>query len=118
MHAYPRWKFWLILGVLLVSIMGSMPNVVTPPTWWPASLSKAMNLGLDLKGGVHLVLDVDVNKAVQHTVEEDVDTARQALRGAHILYRSLETKGTSLDIIIKDPGKATAFWRRPFPTTR
>jgi preprotein translocase subunit SecD len=108
MHAYPRWKLWLILGVLVVSIMGSLPNVVTPPTWWPASFAKRMNLGLDLKGGVHLVLDVDVDKAVEHAVEEDVDTARQTLRGEHILYSSLDAKGTNLDVSIKNQDESAA----------
>jgi preprotein translocase subunit SecD len=108
MHAYPRWKLWLILAVLVVAIMGSLPNIVTPPKWWPAGLSKPMNLGLDLKGGVHLVLDVDVEKAVEHTVEEDIDTARQTLRGEHILYSSLDAKGMNLDVAIKNPDESAA----------
>ena len=108
MHAYPRWKLWLILAVLIVSAMGSLPNIATPPSWWPSGLSKPMNLGLDLKGGVHLVLDVDVNKAVERSVEEDVDTARQALRGERIRYNMLESKGTSLSIGIKDAGQSAA----------
>jgi len=106
MHAYPRWKLWLILAVLVISAMGSLPNITTPPSWWPAGLSKSLNLGLDLKGGVHLVLDVDVDKAVERSVEEDVDSARQALRGDKIRYSSLEAKGLSLNIHIKDASKS------------
>jgi len=106
MHAYPRWKLWLILAVLIVSTMGSLPNLTSPPSWWPAGLSKSLNLGLDLKGGVHLVLDVDVDKAVERSVEEDVDSARQALRGGKIRYNSLEAKGTTLNIRIKDAAES------------
>jgi len=101
MHAYPRWKLWLILAILIISAMGSLPNITTPPSWWPAGLGKPMNLGLDLKGGVHLVLDVNVEKAVERSVESDVDTARQALRGERIRYRSLEAKGRILSVNIK-----------------
>jgi len=108
MHAYPRWKLWLILAVLVISAMGSLPNIATPPSWWPSGLSKPLNLGLDLKGGVHLVLDVDVDKAVERSVEEDVDTARQALRGERILYNSLEAKGMTLSVSIKDAGQSSA----------
>ncbi|HKJ83214.1 MAG TPA: protein translocase subunit SecD [Mariprofundaceae bacterium] len=108
MHAYPRWKLWLILILLVVSAMASLPNLTTPPSWWPASMSKPMNLGLDLKGGVHLVLDVDVDKAVARSVEEDIDTARQALREARIRYRKLDSHDQQLLITIKRPEKVEA----------
>jgi len=91
---------------MIISAMASLPNLTTPPSWWPAGLSKSLNLGLDLKGGVHLVLDVDVDKAVERSVEEDVDTARQALRGEKIRYSSLEAKGLSLNIHIKDASES------------
>ncbi|MDQ7011940.1 MAG: preprotein translocase subunit SecD, partial [Mariprofundaceae bacterium] len=101
MHSYPRWKIWLILTVLLVSVMGSIPNFTSVPSWWPSGLSKPISLGLDLKGGIHLVLDVDVNKAVAHSVEEDIDTVRQTLRKAKIRYRKLDAEGRQLFITIK-----------------
>ncbi|MDX8392102.1 MAG: protein translocase subunit SecD, partial [Mariprofundaceae bacterium] len=108
MHAYPRWKIWLIFSVLVISAMGSLPNIANPPSWWPGGFSKPLNLGLDLKGGIHLVLDVDVNKAVERTVEEDVDTARQTLRSERIRYRKLDAKGQTLSIVIKNSDQSTA----------
>jgi len=108
MHSYPRWKIWLILTVLLVSVMGSIPNFTSVPSWWPDGLSKPMSLGLDLKGGIHLVLDVDVDKAVAHSVEEDIDAARQALRKAKIRYRKLDAEGRQLFITIKQDSDTPA----------
>jgi len=108
MHSFPRWKIWLILAVLAVSMMASLPNVTSVPSWWPASLSHPMSLGLDLKGGIHLVLDVDVDKAVSHSVEEDIDTARQTLRKAKIRYRKLATDGNNLIITIKKASDISA----------
>ncbi|PJA31816.1 MAG: protein translocase subunit SecD, partial [Zetaproteobacteria bacterium CG_4_9_14_3_um_filter_53_7] len=108
MHSFPRWKNWLILAVLAVSLMGALPNVITPPSWWPSALSKPMSLGLDLKGGIHLVLDVDVDKAVAHGVEEDIDSARQALRKEKIRYRNLSAEGNALTVAIKDAGDMAA----------
>jgi len=108
MHAYPRWKLWLIAAVLVVSAMSSLPNITTPPSWWPHGFSKPMNLGLDLKGGVSLVLDVDVNKAVEHSVEEDVDAVRQILRKARIRYRKLDAQGQTLSIVVKKAEDADA----------
>ncbi len=108
MQAYPRWKLWLILIVLVVSAMGTLPNLTTPPSWWPSAVSQPMNLGLDLKGGIHLVLDVDVNKAVEHNVEEDVDTVRRALRENKIRYRKLDAKGNTLTVQIKEAADSAA----------
>jgi len=108
MHSFPRWKTWLILTVLIVSLMGALPNLMTPPSWWPTALSKPMNLGLDLKGGIHLVLEVDVDKAVSHGVEGDIDTARQALRKEKIRYRKLAAEGNTLNIVIKNSDEVAA----------
>jgi len=108
MHSFPRWKIWLILAVLLVSLMGALPNVTSVPSWWPSSLSNPMSLGLDLKGGIHLVLDVDVDKAVSHSVEEDIDAARQALRKEKIRYRKLASDGMTLSITIKNTADLAA----------
>jgi len=102
MHSFPRWKYGLILTVLVVSLMGALPNLTTPPSWWPSALSTPMTLGLDLKGGIHLVLDVDVDKAVSHSVTGDIDTARQALRKERIRYSKLSSDSTSMTIVIKE----------------
>jgi len=93
MHTYPRWKLWLIMIVLLASMMGSSANFFTLPTWWPASFAKPLNLGLDLRGGIHLVLDVEVEKAVTHQVEESIDAVRQTLRANKLRYSKLDVEG-------------------------
>ncbi|HIP08014.1 MAG TPA: protein translocase subunit SecD, partial [Mariprofundaceae bacterium] len=54
MQKYAPWKFWLIITVLIGAVMGATPNLTTVPSWWPASMSQPLNLGLDLKGGIHL----------------------------------------------------------------
>ncbi len=106
MHSYPRWKIWIILLTLAVSAMAALPNFVTPPSWWPSAFSHPMNLGLDLKGGVHLVLDVDVDKAVERAVQEDVTSVRRTLREARIRYRRLAAEGQSIHVTIKKEGEA------------
>ncbi len=108
MQAYPRWKLWLILIVLMVSAMGTLPNLTTPPSWWPSAVSQPMNLGLDLKGGIHLVIDVDVEKAVEHSVEEDVDAIRRVLRESKIRYRKLDAKGNTLTVLLKNVSDSSA----------
>jgi len=118
MHAYPRWKIWLILITLIVSIMAALPNVMKVPTWWPTSLSNPMNLGLDLKGGIHLVVDVAVDVAVVHNVEEEVSTVRSTLRQNKIRYQRLDAKGNSISLTLKDSSdnqKALALLKDALP---
>ncbi|MDQ6953615.1 MAG: protein translocase subunit SecD [Mariprofundaceae bacterium] len=118
MHAYPRWKIWLILITLVLSVMASLPNVTSVPSWWPSSLSKPMNLGLDLKGGIHLVVDVDVDVAVAHNVEEEVSTVRSILRQHKMRYKKLDAKGNSILLTLKnssDNDKALALLKDALP---
>jgi len=102
MHAYPRWKIWFILTVLVVSVMASVPNITSVPSWWPSSMSKPMNLGLDLKGGIHLVIDVDVDAAVSTRVAEEVSTVRGELRKNKIRYTALDSKAGRITVTLKN----------------
>ncbi len=54
--------------VILIAIIYVLPTV--KPGLWP---HKTINLGLDLKGGMHLVLEVDTEKAVENKVEVTAD---------------------------------------------
>ena len=108
MQAYPRWKLWLILIVLVVSAMGTLPNLTTPPSWWPSAVSQPMKLGLDLKGGIHLVIDVNVEKAVEHSVEEDIGTIRRLLRENKIRYSKLDADGNTLIVQLKNASDTVA----------
>ncbi len=108
MQHYARWKYWMIAIVLLVSVMGALPNVMTPPGWWPGMMSHPLNMGLDLKGGIHLVLDVDVDKAVARSVEEDVSVVRRQLRENKIRYRKLDAEGMVLLVELRDAADGSA----------
>lgn len=120
MHAYPRWKIWLIAVVLTVSLLGGLANVTSLPSWWPGAFSQPLNLGLDLRGGIHLVLEVDVDKAVAHNVEGGIDTARQTLRSSKIRYRKLDTDGDQKLLITlkrsEDLAAAEKLLREAFPS--
>ncbi|MDQ6950405.1 MAG: protein translocase subunit SecD [Mariprofundales bacterium] len=91
----------MIAIVLLVSVMGSLPNVMPVPGWWPSMVSHSLNMGLDLKGGIHLVLDVDVDKAVSRSVEEDVSVVRRLLREHKMRYKQLDASGFTLTVALK-----------------
>ena len=50
----------MALAVIIVAVIYVLPIINS--NWWPY---KKINLGLDLQGGMHLVLEVDAEKAVE-----------------------------------------------------
>ncbi|MFA9462280.1 protein translocase subunit SecD [Thiohalorhabdus methylotrophus] len=63
------------------------------PGWLQAVGGKNMNLGLDLRGGVHLLMEVQVNKAIQRAYERYVDELRTAFREEEVRYRAVQMVG-------------------------
>jgi len=61
----------------------------TTPAWLQAIGADAMYLGLDLRGGVHFLLEVDMDAAVKQAEEGYIDDIRQALRQAKARYLSV-----------------------------
>src|SRR3990167_1629159 len=56
------------------------------PAWLRAIGAQPMKLGLDLRGGVHFLLQVDVDSVMKQRVEGDLRGIGQALRDEHIRY--------------------------------
>ncbi|MHB1949810.1 MAG: protein translocase subunit SecD [Gammaproteobacteria bacterium] len=66
----------------------------TTPDWLKAINAQPMKLGLDLRGGVHLLLQVDVDSVLKQRIEGDLGSVSQALRTEHIRYVGLTRQGT------------------------
>ena len=103
MQKYAPWKYWLIITILIGSVMGAAPNITSVPSWWPASFSKPLNLGLDLKGGIHLVVDVDIEKVIEQQVSDNINVIRRTLREEKIRYRKLDNNTTQVSVVLKKP---------------
>jgi preprotein translocase subunit SecD len=77
------WRFVLIGVTVVLAVVFFLPN--TPvfqymPEFWKKNMpNKGINLGLDLQGGVHLVYDVEGDKAVEKTVERMQQSISDAL---------------------------------------
>ncbi|MCA1792328.1 MAG: protein translocase subunit SecD [Desulfotignum sp.] len=70
----------LILGVLITAVVFLLPTFTNT---WP---HKQINLGLDLQGGMHLVLEVQNVKAVEAELERTVDELKKELRKAGVSH--------------------------------
>ncbi len=69
------WKTLATVVVMAVAVVYMLPSL--KPGLWP---KKRINLGLDLQGGMHLVLEVDAQKAVESTMERILQELRELLR--------------------------------------
>jgi preprotein translocase subunit SecD len=67
--------------------------VVAVSLWYLYPPGKTINLGLDLQGGIHLVLGVDVDKALEAHVERAGDTVRAELQRKGIAVSRTERRG-------------------------
>ena len=90
MLQFPPWKIWLVSVICALGVLFALPNVVGKntldglPSWLPHN---QVSLGLDLRGGVYLLLQVDTEAYVADrmaVVEEDM---RRVLRDERIGVR-------------------------------
>src|SRR5262250_3125968 len=81
------WKLVVIIGTVLIFLYGifAVPSGLSGSALADALL-KRINLGLDLKGGTHLILQVQVNDAVNVDSDNAIETLKSGMRKAKISY--------------------------------
>jgi preprotein translocase subunit SecD len=73
----------------------------TTPAWLRAIGAKPMYLGLDLRGGVHFLMEVDMDAVVQQAAERYVEDMRTGLRTAKIHYTDIARQGNGVELKFK-----------------
>ena len=65
-----RWKAALLLFMITFSVMTVLPSFQSVPDWWSKYLAPGgLRLGLDLQGGMHLVMKVNLQKAIENNLD-------------------------------------------------
>lgn len=103
------WRVSLILIFVLISFIYLTPTVVAKlPSWWAGVLPKdKINLGLDLQGGTHLVMEVETQKAVEGTLDLVATDLEDSLNTAHVRNKQVARIGEDLvQITLYDKGTA------------
>lgn len=92
------------LLVCLLGLMFAIPSSLDQKTYdkLPAFLQHTVNLGLELRGGSHIQLEVDIKAVARDHQESILDESRKQLRKQNIKYNkiSVQNKGESSVIII------------------
>ena len=100
------WRIAVVSVLLLLGLLYSLPNLFDPrslewlPDWAP---KRQIVLGLDLQGGSHLLLEVEVETLVRERLENLVSEVRRTLRPARIGYRGLGVRGEAVVFTLVKP---------------
>ncbi|WP_270937161.1 protein translocase subunit SecD [Falsiroseomonas oryzae] len=108
MMYFARWKALAIVGVCLLGVLLSVPNLLpreSLPSW-----ARQISLGLDLRGGSYLLLEVDTSAMVRERLESLVDSVRRGTASANprILYTGLNANPAErrVSLRVSDPARA------------
>ncbi|MGO2581374.1 MAG: protein translocase subunit SecD, partial [Halomonas sp.] len=88
------------------------------PGWLQSFSASPMTLGLDLRGGVHFLLEVDMDAALTQRLEVNASAMRELLRSERIRYRNTDVEDRSLSIDFasaEDRDTARRLITRDFP---
>ncbi len=111
----------LVLSCLVLALFSLAPTLMRDslPQWWLDTVDP-IHLGLDLQGGMHLVLGVDVDKAVESRLDTIIDQTESQLREKDIIFKRLERRqGDRLAVVVYDDAEGTkvdALMTETFPS--
>ena len=89
------------------------------PAWLDSFNALPMYLGLDLRGGVHFLMEVDMDAAVRQAVERYVGELRSQFREAKLRYAMIRAEDQGVRVMFRseeDREQARSILRKEFPT--
>lgn len=104
----PRWKLIAYALIIVLGVIPALPNLLSSemkaslPSWFPKN---SLTLGLDLRGGSHLVLEVDSKALVQERLQTLAEDARAKLREVKITGATVTVASSAVVATVTDPGQ-------------
>ena len=119
---FPRWRVWMLNIVLVVGVLFALPSMM------PANIraqvaqylpTPTINLGLDLAGGSHILLEADTAQLEQTRLETLEDGIRGAMRRTEprVAITDVSRAGGNLSFSVTDPGQVDAAREALLPLT-
>lgn len=112
MLQFPLWKKTVIALIALMGVLYAAPNVTGPwqpwddyPTWAPG---KPLNLGLDLRGGAHLLVRVRTDDVIAERIQSTMDALRVELRDQRVRSSGMDGNAATRSVVfgIREPEDA------------
>jgi preprotein translocase subunit SecD len=102
------WKIIAILAICLLGAAFALPNLLSRetaaqiPSWLP---HRQINLGLDLRGGSHILLQVEADAVIRERLELLADGLRDELRKQRIAVQSMTVAADRIDLVLGDAAR-------------
>ncbi|MGC6331699.1 protein translocase subunit SecD [Rhizorhabdus sp. FW153] len=109
---FPRWKIWSICLALAIGVLISIPTFIPESVaqrWGIGSMPR-VNLGLDLSGGSHLMLEADTTDLAKQNLIRMEELVRTEMRRADppIAIGDISTTGGRLSFFVRDGARVDA----------
>jgi len=104
---FPLWKVALVVGTLLLGLLACVPNLLSEEqretyfSWWP---TEPLKLGLDLKGGASILLEVPADDLRQNELRETNRAVGEKLRETPLIpVRERTPQGDAVIVRVSNP---------------
>src|SRR5246127_5290263 len=102
----PRWQVIGIIAVTALAALFALPNLLPGavldalPGWYAQS---RINLGLDLRGGAHFLLEADLRSVMNERLTNLSDSVRGELRKQQVAFKSVDIEaGRAVVLVLRD----------------
>jgi preprotein translocase subunit SecD len=107
MNDFPPWKVWMLTALLAIGVLLSIPSLLTEEqgAYIPDFLPQpSINLGLDLSGGVHILLEAQTEEFQETRLQSMSDRIEDAMEddGSTIEIGSLSRSGGAVRFTVRD----------------
>jgi SecD/SecF fusion protein len=110
-----RLKFLFLFILTVVAIVFVLPSVTGElPPWWAKHVSRGLSLGLDLRGGMNLILQVDMEQAVNNALSRVSRNLQETAerRGLKVKMGEVAKQALTVTLTNKDEQAAFQKWLR------
>ncbi|MFA7440324.1 MAG: protein translocase subunit SecD [Sphingomonadaceae bacterium] len=106
---FPPWKIWLVALTLLTGLVFSIPNFFSEQEVgaWPSFVpSRQINLGLDLRGGSHILIEAseeDIRKTRLEVLDESIRSELRQADGGAIGFTDMGVRDGAISFTVRNP---------------
>ncbi len=107
---FTRWKMIAIVATCILGILACIPNFLSKESFeaLPSFARNKIGLGLDLRGGAHLLMSMDTAQVRKDWLSNLRNDARKELRDAKIGFTGLGVEGNAVQVKLSKPEDAEA----------
>jgi preprotein translocase subunit SecD len=107
----PLTRMYLTAVLVVVAILLLIPSFAPDlPGFWKSYLpAPKIQLGLDLQGGTHLLLDVKLDDAIKNTLSRRADDLKRELKDSKIAFSDISVSGGAVQVKLADRHDRSAF---------